>query len=54
VTAAVMVFWALSGVLMWWQIRATRWLGLAAIVASAVAAIWVGVGMHELFAAGGR
>ena len=53
-TAAVMVFWALSGVLMWWQIRATRWLGLVVIVASAVAAIWVGVGMHELFAAGGR
>jgi hypothetical protein len=49
--AAVMVFWGLTGLLMWWQIRATRWVGLAVLVVSAAAAAWVGVGMHELLAA---
>ncbi len=41
-----MVFWALSGLLMWWQIRRTRVLGTVCIVVSLVAAAWLAVGMH--------
>ena len=54
VMAAVLVFWALSGILMWWQIKATRWVGLVVVAASAAAATWGGVGMREIFTAGGR
>jgi hypothetical protein len=49
--AAIMVFWGASGLLMWWQIRATRWVGLAVLLASSAAAAWLGVGMHDLMAA---
>jgi hypothetical protein len=48
VMAGIMVFWGLSGILMWWQIKATRILGLGILVLSAVFAIWIGMGMHEL------
>jgi hypothetical protein len=46
--AFVMVFWAVSGFLMWWQIKATRRLGVAALALSAVAATWLGVSMYRL------
>ena len=53
-TAFVMLFWAGSGLVMWWQIKATRWPGAVVLVVSAVAATLAGVGMHDLLAAGGR
>ncbi len=37
-----MVFWALSGLWMWWEMRATRWWGLACAV--------TGAGIFALFA----
>jgi hypothetical protein len=51
VMAGVMVFWGCSGLLMWWQIKATRGLGLAVLVLSVVAAAWVGLAMHDVFVA---
>lgn len=54
IMAGVMVFWWLSGVLMWWQIKATRWLGFAVLVVSATTAVAVGFGMHEFLSAAGR
>lgn len=50
----IMVFWALTGLVMWWQIKSTRWLGLLVLLASAAAATWVGIGMHEMFSLAGR
>jgi hypothetical protein len=47
--AFVMVFWGASGMLMWWQIKATRKLGLVIVLLSILAAIWMGIGMHDLF-----
>ena len=41
-----MVFWGLSGVFMWWQIKRTRWLGTAFLVVSAVVATTLATGMH--------
>lgn len=49
--AFVMVFWAVSGFLMWWQIKATRRWGLVVLVLSAAVATWVGLSMHDLMAA---
>jgi hypothetical protein len=51
--AAIMVFWGLSGVFMWWQIKATRRLGAAVLLVSLVAAVWVGFAMHEVMTARG-
>ncbi len=41
------MFWGFSGLLMWWQIKRTRRLGMIVLVLSLVVAIWVGVGMHN-------
>ncbi len=54
VMAFVMVFWAVSGLVMWWQVKATRWVGLVVVVLSGTAATLVGIGMHELLSAAGR
>ena len=43
---ATMVFWGLSGVLMWWQIKRTRRLGALCLVVSSVVATWLAIGMH--------
>ncbi|MEM7454631.1 MAG: PepSY domain-containing protein [Planctomycetota bacterium] len=43
---ASMVFWGLSGVIMWWQIKRTRRIGFILLLASAVAAAWLAIGMH--------
>jgi len=51
VMAGVMVFWGLTGLVMWWQIKATRWFGAIVLIGSVVAAVWVGVGMHSLLTA---
>ena len=43
---ASMVFWGLSGVVMWWQIKRTRRIGFIVILLSAGAATWLAFGMH--------
>jgi hypothetical protein len=44
---AIMVFWGFSGLLMWWQVKRTRRLGMIVLILSLVVTIWVGVGMHN-------
>ena len=46
----VMVFWGVSGLFMWWQIKATRRWGFLVLLLSAAAATALGFGMHELLA----
>jgi hypothetical protein len=54
IMAFVMVFWGGSGILMWWQIKRTRWIGAVCLIASTGAAIYIGIGMHELISIAGR
>ena len=49
-----MVFWGVSGIVMWWQIKRTRTLGTAFLIASLICATWLTVGMHEELSARGR
>ncbi len=44
-TAALMIFWGLSGILMWWQMKPTRFAGGVAMVAGAAIAAGLAVGM---------
>lgn len=44
--ALTLCFWGLSGLIMWWQIKATRWAGLVVLLVSAVAAAALGWAMH--------
>lgn len=44
--AFVLLFWGLSGLLMWWQVKATRGLGLVVLVLSFVVATLLRVGMY--------
>ena len=46
--AFVMVFWGVSGLFMWWQIKATRRWGFLVLLFSVAAATALGLGMHEL------
>lgn len=46
VMAAVLVFWGLSGLVMWWQVKATRVAGAVTLVFSAIAASVLGVMMY--------
>ena len=46
--AFVMCFWGLSGLIMWWQIKATRIAGAIVLLLSAAAAIALGFGMFSL------
>ncbi len=48
--AFVMVFWGVSGVFMWWQLKATRKLGFVILLCSIGAATALGFGMHDLLA----
>lgn len=41
-----MVFWGISGIFMWWQIKKTRVLGALIVIASAGIAAWLALGMH--------
>lgn len=41
-----MVFWGISGLLMWWQIKSVRWAGLVTVIFGAAAALWMGIAMH--------
>jgi hypothetical protein len=43
---ASMCFWGLSGVVMWWQIKRTRRIGFVLLMASAIVAAWLAIGMH--------
>jgi hypothetical protein len=44
--AFIMVFWGLSGLLMWWQIKATRKIGILMLLLSAGVATWLGISMY--------
>ncbi len=46
VMAAIMCFWGVSGMLMWWQIKSTRVIGAATVIFGLLAAASLGVGMH--------
>lgn len=46
--AFVMVFWAVSGLLMWWQIKAVRGWGAVVLVGSAVVATLMALGMYRV------
>lgn len=46
VMAGIMCFWGLSGILMWWQIKSTRLMGLATLALGLFAATGLGIGMH--------
>ncbi|XZE43064.1 hypothetical protein SH467x_002613 [Pirellulaceae bacterium SH467] len=50
VMAAVMVFWGISGIAMWWQMKATRRWGGVALASGLLVAIWLGYGMFRLMA----
>ncbi len=50
--AIVMIYWGGSGLLMWWQIKATRWWGIAVLLVSAATATVLALGMHTVFSAG--
>jgi hypothetical protein len=47
--ALVMLFWGVSGLFMWWQVKSTRAPGFVVLLASAAAALALGFGMHEVF-----
>ena len=42
-----MVFWGLSGLIMWWQIKRTRLLGGGFLVASVICTALLAAGMHD-------
>jgi len=48
-----MVFWGVSGLLMWWQIKRTRLLGSGFLVASLAVTVILVVGMHDSLTASG-
>lgn len=45
--AFVMCFWGVTGLIMWWQIKATRRIGAVVLILSAVAATALGLAMHS-------
>lgn len=45
---ATMTFWGLSGLCMWWQIKAVRRAGLFVLIASLVVASALAFGMHQV------
>ncbi len=50
--AFTMCFWGLSGLFMWWQIKATRRVGLVVMLLSGVAATGLGFAMHAFLTGG--
>jgi hypothetical protein len=44
--AAVLLFWGMSGLVMWWQVKATRLPGAVVLGLSAVIATAFGFAMH--------
>lgn len=43
-----MVFWGISGLFMWWQLKAQRSIGVILVIVSAVLATWLTWGMHAM------
>lgn len=43
-----MVFWGISGLFMWWQLKSQRRIGVVLVILSAVLATWLTWGMHQL------
>jgi len=48
--AATMVFWGMSGLLMWWQMKSLRRLGIVVILLSLLVSLAIAVGMHGILA----
>ena len=46
-TALVLVFWGISGLFMWWQVKSTRRTGILILLLSAAVAAALGFGMHD-------
>ncbi len=51
-TAFALCFWGLSGLVMWWQIKAARWPGLAVLALSAACATALALAMHTALTSG--
>lgn len=49
VMALSMITWAISGLLMWWQMKSLRTIGFVLIAASVIASVLTFVGMHTSF-----
>lgn len=49
VTAVTMLVWGLTGLVMWWQIRTLRRIGLSVLALSALWTAYLAVGMHSFF-----
>jgi hypothetical protein len=49
--AIAMVFWGISGIIMWWQIKRTRWIGAVIIGLSLLTAGAMAIGLHDFYAA---
>ena len=50
--SGVMLFWGVSGLLMWWQIKRTRSLGILLMIASIMIACILAVGMWQVLSFG--
>jgi hypothetical protein len=50
VMAVALVFWGISGLLMWWQMKGLRRIGMFVLLASLVAAAATAAGMHDVLA----
>jgi hypothetical protein len=50
VTAVVMLFWAASGLVMWWQVKSARRWGVLVLLLSAAVAVYLTVGMYGTLA----
>ena len=48
IMSALMIFWALSGLIMWWQLRPTRRAGMIALVAGIAFSLILGYAMMRL------
>lgn len=48
--AIAMVFWGISGIIMWWQIKRTRWIGVIIIGLSIVTATVMVMGLSDFYA----
>lgn len=46
--AIILCFWGVSGLLMWWQIKATRKSGLVVLALSAISATTLGIAMYGI------
>jgi hypothetical protein len=48
--AVAMVFWGISGIIMWWQSKRTRWIGAVIIGLSLLTAGAMAMGLHDFYA----